>query len=420
MLATLTQILRPGIEAAVVLVAAAALSRLAQPADQVERRSRRARAAVLAPWLGFGAALLVATGLAHGISVRLLDRELVHGYSTLASLAVACVLFVALVVQRIHRVAAVFISIVAPWIILVPRALALAQMLGHEVDAMQMPADRTATVGGVALGVAVAVAAAVVFLRLATRHTVDGRRLMALPIIALVVAESSVAVNMAFILGFLPITPTLVGLAAPLMNAEDLFHYGLVGSLALAGACRLLRPVRRELDPPANAAETRLRRARSMQVRRIAAWSIAAAVLIASLGITQTVIAARAEAASALTPPIVLEPKGSEVLVTEADVSDKNLHRFAVDVDGTKVRFIVVYKGSGLFGTGLDACEICGPTGYFQRESDVICKACDVVIPSPTIGFDGGCNPIPIKYEKRDGSLVFDLTQLRAGVDEFE
>lgn len=420
MLAILTQMLGPGIEAALVLAATVALVGATLPADRIGLRSARARAAILAPWFGLGAASVVSGGLALGISANLLDRELVHGYASMASLAMAILLLVVLALPRVHRATAVLSSAAATFIILVPRGLALAPMAGHEADAMPMGGDAAVTAGGVGLGMALAVVMVVAFVRLATRHSVDGRRLMLIPICALVATESSVAVNMAFILGFLPITPTLVGLAAPMMNAENALHYAVVGSLAVVGAWRLFRPVRSHSVEPANAAEARLRRARKLQVRSVAAWSIAVAVLVASLGVAQTVIAARAAAASALTPPTALEPNGSEVLVTEKDVSDKALHRFSVDVDGTEVRFIVVYKGSGLFGAGLDACEICGPTGYFQREGDVICKACDVVIPSPTIGFDGGCNPIPIEYEKRDGSLVFDMNQLRAGVDEFE
>lgn len=401
------------------IAAAVALSRSTEAADGIGRHSARGRVAAFAPWFGLGAALLVSTGLTLGISGRVLDRELVHGYAALSSLAAAVLMAVAHAVPRIHRLAAVAVSAAAPSIVLVPRGLALAAALGQKADYVQVGGEAAGRVGGIALGIALSVVVAAVLMQLVTRHSPDGRRLMVLPIVALAVAESPVALNMLFILGYLPITPTLVGLAAPLMNAEDALHYVIVASLVAVGAWRIWRPVPPETYEPANAAEARLRRARRLQVRHVAIWSIGAAILIVSLGVTQAAVAARARAASALTPPKLLEPSGSEVLVAEAEVSDKNLHRFAVDVDGVKVRFIVVYKGSGLFGTGLDACEICGPTGYFQRESNVICKACDVVIPSPTIGFGGGCNPIPIRYEKRDGSLVFGMAQLRDGVGEF-
>ena len=36
-----------------------------------------------------------------------------------------------------------------------------------------------------------------------------------------------------------------------------------------------------------------------------------------------------------------------------------------------------------------------------------------------TIGFKGGCNPIPLSYEVRDGNLVFQLADILAGEREF-
>ena len=35
------------------------------------------------------------------------------------------------------------------------------------------------------------------------------------------------------------------------------------------------------------------------------------------------------------------------------------------------------------------------------------------------IGFKGGCNPIPISYEVRNGNLVFSLPEILAGEREF-
>ena len=36
-----------------------------------------------------------------------------------------------------------------------------------------------------------------------------------------------------------------------------------------------------------------------------------------------------------------------------------------------------------------------------------------------TIGFKGGCNPIPLAYEVKDGQLVFQLNDILAGEKEF-
>ena len=37
-----------------------------------------------------------------------------------------------------------------------------------------------------------------------------------------------------------------------------------------------------------------------------------------------------------------------------------------------------------------------------------------------TIGFKGGCNPIPLPYEVEGGNLVFSMADLIAGEKEFK
>ena len=32
------------------------------------------------------------------------------------------------------------------------------------------------------------------------------------------------------------------------------------------------------------------------------------------------------------------------------------------------VRYIGILKGGNSYGVGLDACEICGPTGYYEKD----------------------------------------------------
>ena len=109
------------------------------------------------------------------------------------------------------------------------------------------------------------------------------------------------------------------------------------------------------------------------------------------------------------------------ILVPMENVSDGHLHRFEYRTEkNIDVRWIVVKKpNSASFGVGLDACEVCGNAGYFERSGQVICKRCDVVMNINTIGFKGGCNPIPLAYEVKDGNLVFKLSDIIAGEKEF-
>ncbi len=103
-------------------------------------------------------------------------------------------------------------------------------------------------------------------------------------------------------------------------------------------------------------------------------------------------------------------------------VNDFHLHRFEWQTpNGVNVRWIVVRKpNSASYGVGLDACEVCGNAGYYERNGLVVCRRCDVVMNTNTIGFKGGCNPIPLPYEVEGGNLVFAMSDLIAGEREFK
>jgi uncharacterized membrane protein len=103
-------------------------------------------------------------------------------------------------------------------------------------------------------------------------------------------------------------------------------------------------------------------------------------------------------------------------------VNDFHLHRFEWQTpNGVIVRWIVVRKpNSAAYGVGLDACEVCGNAGYYERGGLVVCRRCDVVMNTNTIGFKGGCNPIPLNYEVDGGNLAFSMADLIAGEKEFK
>ncbi len=112
--------------------------------------------------------------------------------------------------------------------------------------------------------------------------------------------------------------------------------------------------------------------------------------------------------------------KGGAVSIDINTVNDGHLHRFAYrSKKGTAVRFIVVLKGGSAYGVGLDCCEICGPTGYIERESQVVCKLCDVVMNKSTIGMPGGCNPIPVKYGVSGGQIRIEQAELEKAAKWF-
>ena len=167
----------------------------------------------------------------------------------------------------------------------------------------------------------------------------------------------------------------------------------------------------------ANPAEGRLGRARSRLYKSMAGTA-ALGYLCGALLITVGVAYGSQEIE--LSPPESFSVVDDQVSVNLADISDGHLHRFEYTTSGgVKVRFIVIQKSGSSFGVGLDACDICGPTGYYEKDGKVICKLCEVAMNIATIGFKGGCNPIPIDYKVSNGTLTVPISALEASASVF-
>jgi uncharacterized membrane protein len=123
----------------------------------------------------------------------------------------------------------------------------------------------------------------------------------------------------------------------------------------------------------------------------------------------------------ALSPAEPMTIAGEEILIPISQIEDGHLHRFAYTAqDGVEVRFIVIKKNAVAYGVGLDACDICGATGYYERKNEVICRLCDVVMNISTIGFKGGCNPVPLAYTLRSGSMIIETINLENEKNRFK
>ncbi|MDR2620141.1 MAG: DUF2318 domain-containing protein [Propionibacteriaceae bacterium] len=165
-------------------------------------------------------------------------------------------------------------------------------------------------------------------------------------------------------------------------------------------------------DPKARLAKAAARR--RLNAAKLGLFGVAAILFTVTAG------AAIANHKPELSDPEPYDIVGTQAIVPLETVNDGHLHRFAYETtSGVTVRFIVVQKNAVAYGVGLDACEICGPTGYLERAGQIICRLCDVVMNIATIGFRGGCNPIPLEYTIVDGALVVDLADLEAAAPIF-
>lgn len=205
-------------------------------------------------------------------------------------------------------------------------------------------------------------------------------------------------------------------------NSEQIFTF-LVLAIGLVLVLFVVARSLRDIDPYDNPAQHRKNRALWRNRRR---WGICFATCLVAAMLVITVVNDYVNRGPELAPTEECQVVDGAVHVPFEQVSDGHLHRFEYVTEegyttkngeptqgGSAVRFIVIQKpNSTAFGIGLDACDICGETGYYERDDQVVCRLCDVVMNTNTIGFQGGCNPIPIDYTLQDGEIVIPVEVL--------
>jgi uncharacterized membrane protein len=207
----------------------------------------------------------------------------------------------------------------------------------------------------------------------------------------------------------IPVTDWLFDFLLPVINHSIYFLYAiLLITLVIPVILWLLSWHPKETF--SNPAQHRKIKARSRSQRR---WSVLvlAGYILAIFSLTA--LKAYNEYEIVLSPAEPMQIVGGEIRIPIVDVGDGHLHRFAYTTsDGIEVRFIVIKKNEASFGVGLDACDICGETGYYERDNEVICKLCDVVMNKSTIGFKGGCNPVPLDFAIANSNMVIQTESL--------
>ena len=202
--------------------------------------------------------------------------------------------------------------------------------------------------------------------------------------------------------------------------SHSMLFIWILAAIAVLLAVLLFRQGTVIREPYDNPAQLRKLKARNRHWRRV---SMGILLCVALCAVIMTVVKTGDTRQVELSAPEVytVDQEAGMILVPMENVSDGHLHRFEYRTDkNIDVRWIVVKKpNSAAFGVGLDACEVCGNAGYFERNGQIICKRCDVVMNINTIGFKGGCNPIPMPYEVKDGNLIFRLSDIIAGEKEF-
>jgi uncharacterized membrane protein len=220
----------------------------------------------------------------------------------------------------------------------------------------------------------------------------------------------------------IPMIRWLFRIIAALINYNRFFLYFFLALTFILPLLLFIQSVgRRGTGSPAdfkNPGEHRKFKALTRSRRR---WSLIVAAGYAISLVSLTVLKASLERGVVLSPAEPMTIAGTEIRIPIEQIADGHLHRFAFGAsNGTEVRFIVIKKNEAAYGVGLDACDICGATGYYERKNQVICRLCDVVMNISTIGFEGGCNPVPLAYSLRGGNMLIKTEHLENEKGRFE
>ncbi len=195
----------------------------------------------------------------------------------------------------------------------------------------------------------------------------------------------------------------------PIVRNEVFFFAVILGAAALVVLREWFGARRPAEDPTVNPVE---RRMREWEFRRQRRWSFAAAILCVLVVVSLAAEFAYGRAMAAPTPAKTLTAQDNQVRIPLSELTDQSLHFYTADVNGTVIRFLVIHKTNGDYTAALDACQICGRSGYRQEGQNVICRNCGASIYVPSIGDHGGCNPIPVKSSVVGGEVIVDLSAL--------
>jgi FTR1 family protein len=286
------------------------------------------------------------------------------------------------------------------------------------LGAVNLTTDALLAFFGGLLGLALAVAFGVAFVR-GTLRVDLGRFFKVTEIVLLVLAAQLLLGGLHEFgeRGSLPVGREEMRIIGPIVKNDVL----ILASLLALPLIILLVPGReqRRKQSDADALEGPQRRLALARLKREMLWrrllAAAGTLVIASL----TVSYAFSRLPQTIDPPTLLAAGADgEVRVAKAGLDDSRLHRFGVSIEGTVVRFLVI-RGRDRLVPVLDACQVCGASGYVEMRGRLVCLACAADINRETLGTAGGCNPIPLPYRDEADALVVSLAALRARLEAF-
>jgi high-affinity iron transporter len=218
--------------------------------------------------------------------------------------------------------------------------------------------------------------------------------------------------------GVLPSSKREMALIGPIVR-NDLFFF--ITILALAALMVLMEWRRRAPTGPSASGTTGAEQRKALwTARRERFWMVSVYVTTFVFIVLITAQFIYAQSTTRTPPATPLQLVNGQVNIPLSQVSDGDLHRYAIIINGTEVRFFLYQKPDGSVATVLDACTICGPIGFYKTSTGLVCKNCAAPVNPQSVGQPGGCNPIPLKAAKTTDSIVITKADLAGGVQYFQ
>jgi high-affinity iron transporter len=215
--------------------------------------------------------------------------------------------------------------------------------------------------------------------------------------------------------GVLPSSKREMALIGPIVSNEWFFF---VTILALAALMVLFEARRRQ--PVAVTESAAERRKALWTVRRERLWMSAVYASSFLFIVLVTAEFIYAKSVSALSPATPISFINGSVSIPLSQVSDGDLHRFSIRDNGSEIRFLLYQKPDGKVVAVFDACEICGPVGFFKGPTGLVCKNCSAPINGQSVGTPGGCNPVPLQAAADGNAVVIREADMAAGAKIFQ
>ena len=121
-------------------------------------------------------------------------------------------------------------------------------------------------------------------------------------------------------------------------------------------------------------------------------------------------------------PATKLAPEAGAVSFDSSVLDDGRLHFFETSLAANAparwngaARFFAIRVG-GEVRTNLDACQICGPIGYFFEGGAAVCRNCTSPIALGSLARGGGCNPIPVRSRVEGARVIVSVADIEKAV----